>query len=800
MPPSQGTPPSTGQQPPIGQPQQRSAAQPAGPRKCTQPGCDGTIQDGYCDVCGSAAEQAPPPAPVPVPATGSGPSGSGTSGRAPVTRPSTPSASSGSFASGSVMTGSVGTGSGGTRSTGRRGQLGSGLVEVPRVPYRDPATAVRLNPEVPENRRHCGNCGEKVGRSRGDQPGRTEGFCPKCGHAFSFTPKLKPGDMVHRQYEVLGCLAHGGLGWIYLARDHRVNGRWVVLKGLLNTGDADAREAAEAEREFLATVEHPNIVKIYNFVEHAGDEYIVMEYVGGKSLKDILLEHRNTVDKDGLPPAQAIAYALEVLHAFSYLHARGLVYCDFKPDNVIQSEEQLRLIDLGGVRRLDDQDGAIYGTVGYQAPEIAERGPSVTSDLYTVGRALAVMTFPFKGYTSEFSDRIPPRAEVPLLARFESFDRLLRRATHLDPDQRFQDAEEMADQLLGVLREVLAAEDGHPRQAASGLFGPERFASADAADAATAGDALAPALPALTPAQLAASLPAPLVDGSDPAAGFLAGLTALDPAQLAATVEAAPDRTPEVKLTLARVRIELGQPDRAEELLREVAAERPHDWRIEWYRAVALLAAGRVEPADAAFDRLYSLMPGELAPKMALAACREHRAPQSAAHLYETVWRTDRNHINAAFGLARVKLAADDRPGAVAVLDSVPATSIRFVPAQVAAVGVTVRGRDAGRLTPDDLITAARRLERLDLTGERRDLLTAEVLEAALDWTMRHRAPGTAPGAAQGGDVFGVPLAEQPLRRHLEGTYRALARLTGDREEKRLLVDAANAVRPRTLL
>ncbi|MFC4906311.1 serine/threonine-protein kinase [Actinomadura gamaensis] len=794
MPPSQGTPTPPGRQ---ANGQQPAAA----PGRCTQPGCGGTIQEGYCDVCGSAAEQVPAAAS----GTGSGQSApssssgqSGSSGQAPVTRPS---GSSGSFASGSVMTGGAGTGgtgSGGTRPSGMMEYLGSGLVEVPRVPYRDPATAVRPNPEVPEHRRFCGSCGEKVGRSRGDRPGRTEGFCPKCGAPFSFTPKLSPGDMVHRQYEVLGCLAHGGLGWIYLARDHRVNNRWVVLKGLLNTGDADAREAAEAEREFLATVKHPNIVQIYNFVEHAGDEYIVMEYVGGKSLKDILLEHRNTVNPDGLPLPQAIAYALEVLRAFSYLHANGLIYCDFKPDNVIQSEDRLRLIDLGGVRRLDNPDGAIYGTVGYQAPEIADRGPSISSDLYTVGRALAVMTFPFKGYGSTYSDRIPPRAEVPLLARFESFDRLLRRATHLDPDQRFQSADEMADQLLGVLREVLAAEDGHERPAPSGLFGPERFVPAAAASGVSG-----PALPALTPAELAASLPVPLVDGTDPAAGFLAGLTALEPAQLAVAVEGAPERTPEVKLTLARVRIELGELDRAYELLQEVAADRPHDWRIDWYRAVALLAAGRVEQADSAFDRLYSLAPGELAPKLALAACREHRAPQDAARLYETVWRTDRGHINAAFGLARMKLAANDRPGAVAVLDSVPPTSIRFVPAQVAAVGVAVRGRPAAELTPGELVAAARRLERLDLAGERRDLLAAEVLEAALDWTLHGSGPGGAPGggpAGDGGELFGVPLAELPLRRRLEGTYRTLARHTRDREEKRLLVDAANAVRPRTLL
>src|SRR5262249_32481629 len=166
-----------------------------------------------------------------------------------------------------------------------RGSLGAGLVEVPPVPSRDPATAILADPQVPESRRFCGNCGQPVGRSRDGRPGLAEGYCRHCGTRFSFTPKLEPGELVGGQYEVLGCLAHGGLGWIYLARDRNVSDRWVVLKGLLNTGDADAMAAAVAERQFLAQVEHPNIVRIYNFVQHASRRdgesagYIVMEYV-----------------------------------------------------------------------------------------------------------------------------------------------------------------------------------------------------------------------------------------------------------------------------------------------------------------------------------------------------------------------------------------------------------------------------------------------------------------------------------------------------------------------------------------
>src|SRR5258707_7382434 len=385
---------------------------------CTRLGCSGTIEDGYCNVCGMAAQPA---------GAAAGPLPAGTTSAA-VGGPSSPSG--GTTSGGTTSGGSRRMRSGTTRPA--RGHLGAGLIEITPVPARDPASAVLTDPQVPESKRFCGSCEGTVGRGRGGKPGLTEGFCPHCGAPFSFAPKLHRGEMVAGQYEVLGCLGLGGLGWICLAVDHSLVRRWVVLKGLLNTGDSAAQEAAIAERRFLAEVEHPNIVGVYNFVQHAdrrtGEQagYIVMEYVGGQSLRQLLLARR--ASGESLPLPVALAYMIEVLPALGYLHSRGLVYCDFKPDNVIQTEEQLKLIDMGGVRRIDDDEGAIYGTAGYQAPEIADQGTSPSSDLYTVGRALAVLTFEFSGYQSTYQHSLPDPAEVPVLAANESVARGLRRA------------------------------------------------------------------------------------------------------------------------------------------------------------------------------------------------------------------------------------------------------------------------------------------------------------------------------------------------------------------------------------
>ena len=468
-------------------------------KDCQRPGCEGSYEDMgggelYCDTCGLAPVVSPTGMVVSPPTgiTGGGRGSSSgrsssrssrASSRSSTSRRSVSGRLSRSLSGSSTSTRSVSVRSSGT-STGQSGRnrLGAGLVSVPAVPRPDPRSAVMENPEVPERKRFCSrsDCGAPVGRARGERPGRTEGFCTKCGHPYSFVPKLAQGDIVHGQYEVMGCLAHGGLGWVYLAVDRAVSDRWVVLKGLLDTGDQDAMAAAISERRFLAEIEHSNIVRIYNFVEHLDqrtgslDGYIVMEYVGGKSLKELANGRRNAAGKrDPLPVEQACAYGIEALEALGHLHSRNLLYCDFKVDNAIQQQDQLKLIDMGAVRRMDDDESAIYGTVGYQAPEVAEVGPSVASDLYTVARTLAVLTFDFQGYTNVFVDSLPDPDNIEVFQTYESFYRLLVRATDPDPARRFSSAQEMAEQLTGVLREVVALQTGRPRPSLSTLFGPE---------------------------------------------------------------------------------------------------------------------------------------------------------------------------------------------------------------------------------------------------------------------------------------------------------------------------------------
>ncbi|WP_424183374.1 tetratricopeptide repeat protein [Actinokineospora sp. G85] len=669
------------------------------------------------------------------------------------------------------------------------------------MPPKDPASAVLDDPVVAENKRFCASCGAEVARGGGP----AEGTCGTCGQEYNFRPRLFRGDLVGGQYEVLGSIAYGGLGWIYLAKDHNVSARWVVLKGLIDTGDATSMASVVAERRFLAEVEHPNVVKIYNFVQHPDRKtgapvgYIVMEYVGGQSLRQLALEHhRETGRAEPLPIGQVIAYGLEILPAIGYLHSIDMLYCDLKPDNVIQTGEQLKLIDLGAVRKTDDYESPLFFTAGYAAPELATEGATIASDIYTVGRTLAVLSIEFAGYTTRYRHSLPAPDSEPLFALFGSYYRVLKRATHADPLRRFTSAGEMADQLTGVLREVMALGTGRPRPGLSTVF------SVDTRSFGASVPATGPlTLPPPDPAEVASILSAPLVDTDDHAAAVLASITASEPAELVAALHNAPQDSIEVRLRLVKARIEQGDLRAAGselEAARRLSTD-PAEWRPDWFQGLLSLVGGNTKAAREAFDRVYDAVPGELAPKLALAVSHELSNDHFvAARFYELVWRTDHSVVSAAFGLARVYLAQGARAGAIEVLEQVPDTSNHHIAAQIAAIKIKVHAGNPAtqpQVTESDLHDAAKRVETLPLDVERRTRLAADVLEAAYAWVSAGR-PGADPSRPNR-PLLSCALNERDLRFGLERCYRGLARLAATAEQRHELVDKANSIRPRTV-
>jgi serine/threonine-protein kinase PknG len=658
------------------------------------------------------------------------------------------------------------------------------------MPTVDPVAAILTDPQVPERNRFCANseCNKPVGRGRDEEPGRPEGFCTLCGTRYSFVPKLSRGDLVGGQYEVRGCLAHGGLGWIYLAIDRNVENRWVVLKGLINSSDADSMAAAAAEVFALAGVKHPNIVQIYNFVQHVDSAgapvgYIVMEYVGGTSLKQI----RKTRNAP-LPPDQAVFYIVEIAPALGYLHGQGLAYCDFKPDNVMQTDEQLKLIDLGAVVAMDDDESSLFGTIGYQAPEIAETGPTVASDVYTVGRTLAVLLMDVPQEHGHFVEQLPGPATEPVLAKHDSLYRAILRATDTDPNHRFSSMEEMADQLTGVLHEIAATDSDTARPRMSNYFSPQRGVFGGGRDVP------------VDPDDVIAALPVPVVDPSDPGAAVLATTSGTSPAKLEHALSLArsgahegSSSSVEIPLRLVRASLEIGAPKDARKRLADLEAVIPGDWRLAWYGGQCALLEDEFDKAAVDFDTVLATLPGELAPKLAVAATAELRGMrQEAARYYEIVWRTDRSYVSAVFGLARQRMRVADRAGAVSVLDQVPSDSAYFTAAGATAIEILLDGQTPESLDESTLLDAGKRAAALTVESTtKRAIMRLSVLGAALGWL---RA-GNQNSAQR---LLGAAFDESDIRIGMERAYRELAHETTDVWERIALVEKANTIRPKT--
>jgi serine/threonine-protein kinase PknG len=305
------------------------------------------------------------------------------------------------------------------------------------------------------------------------------------------------------------------------------------------------------------------------------------------------------------------------------------------------------------------------------------------------------------------------------------------------------------------------------------------------------------------------------MDSEDPSADLLSTLLHGDPRQVLDALRRAGNRIvsgtiPEPEsfelegsLTAIRAHLDLGDVVLACDRLADLRPRYGADWRLEWYTAVAALLDSQYERAYEYFELVHSMLPGELAPALALAATAElalqyfdapadaQRWHRIAAEYYQMVWQTNRGVVSAAFGLAR-RLAADGALlEAVAVLDQVPEASRYHSVARMTGCLLLV-SRPVADITEADLGEAATRLEAAP--DEPRALqLQVVVVGAALEWL---RAGGRL--ASADATVLGFPVTLLGLQSGLESSLRALARIAPHRLHRYRLVDLANYVRPRT--
>src|SRR5258708_31086570 len=206
------------------------------------------------------------------------------------------------------------------------------------------------------------------------------------------------------QYQFVEKIGAGGMGEIYKAQDTRL-GRFVAIKVLpsAKSGEPERRKRFLLEAQAASGLNHPSIITIHDVLSEGDTEFMVMEYVAGKTLNDL-------IPKGGLRVPQALKYSLQMSDALTAAHAAGIVHRDLKPDNVMVTESGLvkvldfglaKLTDRNPVSQLGEEEetiaasapltveGSIIGTVSYMAPEQAQgRKVDARSDIFSFGAVL----------------------------------------------------------------------------------------------------------------------------------------------------------------------------------------------------------------------------------------------------------------------------------------------------------------------------------------------------------------------------------------------------------------------------
>lgn len=300
------------------------------------------------------------------------------------------------------------------------------------------------------------------------------------------------GTLIAGRYEIREHIATGGMASVFKTWDHRVE-RIVAIKVLrsLDKNDLRAVERFRREARAAAALAHPNAVTIYDFVEEAGQYFLVMEYIHGPTLKQLVTQRRQ------LQPREAIEIASQVCSVLQVAHARGFIHRDIKPQNIMlawsgssgslsDGGAWVKLTDFGIVRVAEDagltNSGIVLGTADYLSPEQA-RGETLTgsSDLYSLGVVMYEMLAgrpPFVGPTAVSIAMQHASANPPPLRQYSPqvppvLEQLVNRMLEKDTEDRFSSAAELQTTLRACAKELAR---GKQSSLATGQAHPGRFA------------------------------------------------------------------------------------------------------------------------------------------------------------------------------------------------------------------------------------------------------------------------------------------------------------------------------------
>lgn len=214
---------------------------------------------------------------------------------------------------------------------------------------------------------------------------------------------MNASDIIDGRYRLERLLGRGGMAEVWLAEDQRL-GRWVAVKALRDSGDEDAFVDLEREARVIARLQHPNIVAVYDAGVHEGRHYLVMEYIHGYSLRQLLQTRGRFTEQE------TVLYGKQIASALAYAHGQGVIHCDIKPENILIDEHGTAKVTDFGVaetvtRTLAPQQAReLLGTIAYLAPEVL-LGAEATeaADVYSLSLTLFEMAagrLPFTGTTA----------------------------------------------------------------------------------------------------------------------------------------------------------------------------------------------------------------------------------------------------------------------------------------------------------------------------------------------------------------------------------------------------------------